>query len=210
MASKGLFGVPARPRRAEYGARRGGKAHRRIATTVVGALSCALVLMGGLAFADSATPTPDPASATTVAAEPEATTPVEPTEAPEERLDPEPAASPTAPGPVADLSDAPADTEPSGPVDEPSAAADQASVGATRVEPGAMVPFATSSTMDVIVRKRVMANPTSVNGSVSTNTGSDYSFTNGAVFRLYANNNGSVGSAVTDSWATCTVSGGGE
>ncbi|GAA3872790.1 hypothetical protein GCM10022275_22330 [Tessaracoccus defluvii] len=77
MASKGLFGVPARPRRSARAVGQGRQMHRRATAAVVGALSCALVLMGGLASADSAAPTPDPATPVTTAAEPEATTPVE-------------------------------------------------------------------------------------------------------------------------------------
>ncbi len=75
-----------------------------------------------------------------------------------------------------------------------------------------ITPFATTSTMDVVVRKRVFANPSGVSSSVSTNTGSNYSRTAGTVFRLYnyTTNSTALGSAVSDSWATCEITSGGE
>lgn len=73
----------------------------------------------------------------------------------------------------------------------------------------AVTPFAaTSTTMEVIVRKRVIASPSGATSSVTANIGSNYAYTQGAVFRLYTNVSGAPGAAVTASWATCTVAAG--
>ncbi|NLE96987.1 MAG: hypothetical protein GX596_03220, partial [Propionibacterium sp.] len=96
----------------------------------------------------------------------------------------------------------------SGPTDErsaeePSAVASDLESDVTRIEP-----MASGIEMDVVVRKRVRANPTSLSGL--TNIGDDYSYTAGAVFRLYTNVGNAPGSRVDADWATCTISDEGE
>ncbi len=71
-----------------------------------------------------------------------------------------------------------------------------------------IVAFADNSHADIIVRKRVTANPSAVTAQPSTNIGANHTNTVGTVFRLYANNsNNTVGAATA---YTCTITTGGE
>ena len=145
MASKGLFGVPARPRRSARAVGQGRQMHRRITTTVVGALSCALVLMGGLAFADQGDPTQDPSEALT---QPEVTASVELTQAPERTTESSPETTPTSvdsPTPTAPATTLPAEPAQdvrSKPAAEPSATTGQVPAQSAKVETDAILPLA--------------------------------------------------------------------
>lgn len=65
----------------------------------------------------------------------------------------------------------------------------------------------TEPSADIVVRKRVLADPTGVSSSVSTNIGTNYSYTNGTVFRLYENTSNAPGAPTS---YTCTITSGGE
>ena len=70
----------------------------------------------------------------------------------------------------------------------------------------AATPISLTGTMTVTVRKRVLANPTSVDGSVSSNIGTTSTYTEGARFRLYTNLSGNEpGDPIAASWASCEV-----
>ena len=58
------------------------------------------------------------------------------------------------------------------------------------------------TTRDIVIRKRVLANPTVRDGVVATNIGPTTTYTNGTVFQLYTDNNGKQGSPTSQ---TCTV-----
>lgn len=65
-------------------------------------------------------------------------------------------------------------------------------------------PSSCPKTRDIVVNKRVLAEPSSIGNSVSvaTNIGTNYAFTVGANFKLYENAGGAVGAATN---FTCTV-----
>ena len=99
-----------------------------------------------------------------------------------------------------------------------SAGATPTSTGASTTEPavatptrivkalaGVVAPLATSTTTDIVVSKRVMAQPLGTTGS----TGTNYANTVGTVFRLWTSVSGAPGVAVPDAWATCTITTGG-
>lgn len=69
----------------------------------------------------------------------------------------------------------------------------------------AATPLNTAGNMTVIIRKRVLADPTGLTYSVSANIGTNYSYTEGARFRLYTNVNGEPGAPLSAGWASCEV-----
>lgn len=72
-----------------------------------------------------------------------------------------------------------------------------------------ITPFATSTTMDVIVRKRLQANPTTVSGSEPNTIGSVYTGTVGATFELYTYTNYNAGPQQPTGYK-CTITSGGQ
>lgn len=74
--------------------------------------------------------------------------------------------------------------------------------GVTSHDFGNFVANAVPTTQAIVVRKRVLAEPSAVGGTVTGNIGTNYSYTEGAVFRLYENTNNAPGAATQ---YTCTV-----
>lgn len=70
-----------------------------------------------------------------------------------------------------------------------------------------VTPLASNTTSDIVVRKRVFADPSTVSGSVSSNIGSNYADTVGTVFRLYENSGNAPGAPTA---FTCTIATGGQ
>ncbi|WP_314432342.1 SpaA isopeptide-forming pilin-related protein, partial [Microbacterium lacticum] len=85
---------------------------------------------------------------------------------------------------------------------ESTEAADPPAPQARSMAPDAVIaPLATTSTMDVIVRARVLANPTALTGN---QIGNDTSYTVGTVFRLYTYSTYAAGPQAATNY-TCTI-----
>ena len=83
-----------------------------------------------------------------------------------------------------------------------------ASLVGTTAAPTAVSAAPTATTTELVVKARVIAQPLGVAGSI----GSDFTLTNGTVFRLWTFTTLAAGpqAAIPDAWATCTITAGGQ
>ncbi|WP_431779771.1 prealbumin-like fold domain-containing protein [Microbacterium aurantiacum] len=157
-------------------------AARTALTTIAGAVVAALVVVGAapaIAAGDAtSTPTETPTPTETVTEAPAPTVPESPLATPESTPD----ATPTAPSRAVRSSDVTTQT----------------------VAPMTV----TTSSMTVTVRKRALANPTSLGGNVAETIGSDDAGTVGARFRLWTYTSYAAGPRSSTDY-TCTITAGG-
>ncbi|MBB5743384.1 hypothetical protein HD600_001881 [Microbacterium ginsengiterrae] len=121
--------------------------------------------------------------------------------------------APATPEPPAETPTEPGEPgEPVDPTDPTVPAADEPApprAAAREVAPTAEIAArADSSHADIVIRKRVTAEPTQVTAAPSVNIGTDHSDTVGTVFRLFANTGSNTVGAATA--YTCTITTGGE
>lgn len=164
---------------------------RTTLTSVAGAVIAALVVVGAApAIAADATPTPTPTATPT---EPSA-----PTDA---------ATTTPAPTPAEGTSSAATETPVATPETTPTAPT--RAVRSTSVTTQTVAPMTvTTSSMSVVVRKRALANPTTLAGTVAETIGTDYAGTVGARFRLWTYTTYAAGPQSSTDY-TCTIAAGG-
>jgi hypothetical protein len=171
---------------------------RAVLTTLAASVVAALAVAGIVpALAADATPTPTSAADSTPAPSAPAVTPttdaVTPSPTPD-AVTPAPTTDAVTPAPSTPTTFTPRFLAPTGDTVAPLSTA---------------TTLASSTTMDVVVRKRALANPTTLSGNISSTIGTDYAGTVGANFRLYTYTNYAAGPQSATGY-TCTIVSGGQ
>ena len=183
-----------------------------VATLIVG------LSLGGVSAALAASvPSPSPSTSDSVAPADGVTPPVDDATPPaDDATPPADDATPVDPAPVeTDLQEPAAPSDDARASDEAGESEDGGAVDGAHAEPGdapaprarslaadaVITPLASSSTMDVTVRARVLAAPTGLTG---VQIGTDTSYTGGTVFQLYTYTNYAAGPQTATGY-TCTI-----